>query len=98
MNRKLSTVNKTKPICGYQYAYTADGLLSSRTKSVWRKGGWQQFGRHDYTLAENTYTVEFSRWNRKKSDYDLPVGRMTYTLLPDESIGHEGNRHFDIST
>ena len=38
------------------------------------------------------------RWNRKKSDYDLPVGRMTYTLLPDESIGHEENRHFDIST
>jgi hypothetical protein len=74
-----------KPVCRYQYVYTADGLLSSCTKSVWRKGDWQQSGRHAYTLAENAYTVEFSLWNKKKADYDLPLGRMTYTLRPNES-------------
>ena len=74
-----------KPVCRYQYVYAANGLLSSCTKSVWRKGGWQLFGRHAYMLTDNTYIVEFSRWNKKKTDYDLPLGRMTYTLLPNES-------------
>ena len=76
-----------EPLCRYQYAYTKEGLLSSRIKSVWRRGDWRQFGRHTYTLTADTYTVEFSRWNKKKADYDLPLGKMTYSLLPDESIG-----------
>lgn len=77
-----------KPVCRYQYVYTADGLLSSRTKSLWRKGDWQLFGRHDYTLTDDSYTVEFSRWNKKKAVYDLPLGRMTYTLMPDHSVAN----------
>ena len=76
-----------KPVCRYQYAYTTDGLLSSRVKSVWRRGDWQQFGRHNYTLTDDSYTVEFSRWNRKTDTFDNPLAKMTYTLLPDETVG-----------
>lgn len=74
------------PVCRYQYTYASDGLLSSRIKYVWRRNGWQLSGRHDYTRVDGLYTVTYSRWNRKKANYDQPLGMMAYSLLPDESI------------
>ena len=74
------------PVCRYQYTYAADGMLTSRTKYVWRKNQWQCAGRHDYSLGAGLYTVSYSRWNKKKVDFDEPVGVITYTLLPDESV------------
>jgi len=74
------------PTCRYEYAYAADGLLSSRVMYVWRSDEWRLAGRHDYRLAEATYTVTYSRWNRKAGAYDQPLGMMTYSLLPDESV------------
>ena len=74
------------PVRRYQYAYAADGLLSSRVRYVWRRGGWQPSGRHDYTRADGRYTVAYSRWNRKTASFDQPLGMMTYSLLPDESV------------
>ena len=74
------------PTCRYEYAYAADGLLSSRVMYVWRSDEWRLAGRHDFALAEGTYTVTYSRWNRKAGAYDQPLGMMTYSLLPDESV------------
>jgi hypothetical protein len=75
-----------KPIYRYLYTYAADGVLTSRTKYVWRKQQWKCAGRHDYSLGAGLYTVSYSRWNKKKVCFDEPVGMITYTLLPDESI------------
>jgi hypothetical protein len=75
-----------KPIYRYQYNYAADGMLTSRTKYVWRKNQWQCAGRHSYSLDAGFYTATYSRWNKKKADFDEPVGKITYTLMPDESI------------
>ena len=72
----------------YQYAYAEDGLLISRMLYGWHHGKWQLRGRHDYQLADGLYTVKYSRWNRKKANYDQPLGMMTYNLLPDESVLH----------
>ena len=75
-----------KPIYRYQYTYAADGMLTSRTKYVWHKNQWQCAGRHNYSLDGGCYTATYSRWNKKKAQFDEPVGQITYTLLPDESI------------
>ena len=75
-----------KPIYRYQYNYAADGMLTSRTKYVWRKNQWQCAGRHSYSLDAGFYTATYSRWNKKKADFDEPVGKITHTLMPDESI------------
>ena len=55
-----------KPVCRYQYVYAANGLLSSCTKSVWRKGGWQLFGRHAYMLTEESIAC-YSRQGKNGS-------------------------------
>ena len=76
------------PSCRYQYAYAEDGLLISRELHGWHHGKWQLRGRHVYQLADGLYTVEYSRWNRKKNRYDQSCCMMTYNLLPDESVMH----------
>ena len=75
-----------KPIYRYQYTYAADGKLTSRTKFVWNKNQWLCAGRHNYSLDGGLYIATYSRWNKKKAQFDEPVGQITYTLLPDESI------------
>ncbi len=75
-----------KPVCHYEYKYTADGLLESRIKYVWKKNQWQCIGRHDYSLDGNIYTAAYSRWNKKSSDFDTAVEKITYSLMPDNSI------------
>ncbi|WP_155950127.1 MULTISPECIES: DUF3836 domain-containing protein [unclassified Prevotella] len=74
------------PIYRYQYTYATDGMLISRTKYVWHKQQWQCAGRHNYSLDADFYTATYSRWNKKKADFDEPVGKITYTLQPDESV------------
>ncbi len=77
-----------KPVHRYQYTYAADGMLTSRTKYVWHKNQWQCAGRHNYSLDGGCYTATYSRWNKKKAQFDMPVGQITYTLLPDASVAH----------
>lgn len=74
------------PVCRYLFAYTSDGLLSSRIKYVWRSKTWRCFARHDYTLTDHLYSVDYSRWNRKKNAFGDITGKMTYTLLPDDTV------------
>ena len=76
------------PVCRYLYTYTADGLLSSRIKYVWRRNTWRCFARHDYSLTDYLYSVDYSRWNRKKNTFDEATGKMTYTLLPDRTVSN----------
>ena len=90
-----------KPVHRYQYTYAADGMLTSRTKYVWHKNQWQCAGRHNYSLDGGCYTATYSRWNKKKAQFDMPVGQITYTLLPDESIASvacysRDRRHADL--
>lgn len=75
-----------KPIFRYEYQYAADGMLTSRTKFVWRKSQWRCIGRFDYSLENGIYTVSYSRWNKSKASFGQPAGQISYTLLPDESI------------
>lgn len=75
-----------KPVCRYQYEYDKDNLLKNRIKYVWKKDQWQCIGRHEYTLSTGYYIASYSRWNKKTSDFDAPVEKLVYTLLPDNSI------------
>lgn len=74
------------PALRYLYTYTGDGLLSSRTKYVWHGNSWRCFSRHDYSLKDHLYSVDYSRWNKKKGDFSQLIGRMTYTLQPDQTV------------
>ncbi len=74
------------PVCLYQYDYTSDGLLKSRVNYVWQKNDWQCTSRHDFTLEGNNYTTAYSRWNKKRSDFDPVAEQLVYILLPDNSV------------
>lgn len=75
-----------RPFCLYRYEYTADGLLTKRTMYVWRHNNWHCKGCHQYSLDNATYQIAYSRWNKKKGDFNEPMGKMTYQLLPDETV------------
>lgn len=74
-----------KPSCRYEYDYAADGMLLSRTKYVWQKEGWQCVGQLQFTLTDDLYTVEYSRWNQNTTSFDTASEMMTYTLMPDNT-------------
>ena len=77
-----------KPSCRYEYDYAADGMLLSRTKYVWQNEGWQCVGQLQFSLTDDLYTVEYSRWNQKTASFDAANEMMTYTLLPDSSTSN----------
>lgn len=74
------------PTYQYQYAYDADGRLLSRTTLRWYNGEWLTMGRLDYTVALATYSVEYSRWNPRRQQFDRPAEKMTYTLIGDCAV------------
>ena len=74
-----------KPSCQYQYEYASDGMLLSRTMYVWQNEGWQCVGQLHYSLTDDLYSVEYSRWNQKTTSFDDASEMMTYTLLPDNT-------------
>ncbi len=86
--KKNSDVDMLRPVCRYRYDYADDGMLRCRTMYVWKRGQWRCSGRHDYTLTAGHYNVEYSRWNRKASDFDKATEKMTYTLLSNDSVNH----------
>ena len=77
-----------KPSCRYEYDYASDGMLLSRTKYVWQKEGWQCVGQLQFTLSDDLYTVEYSRWNQNTTSFDPASEMMTYTLMPDSSTSN----------
>ena len=86
-----------RPVFMYQYNYDADGLLLCRTKYGWnrRTGDWQCLGRLDFSYVADSYNVEYSRWNVKLAQFDDPVDKMTYTMLPNASVNHVYCYHRD---
>lgn len=74
-----------KPSCRYEYDYASDGMLLSRTKYVWQNEGWQCVGQLQFTLTDDLYTVEYSRWNQNTTSFDPANEMMTYTLMPDNT-------------
>ena len=90
MNVFNKTVRKNgdvdlKPSCRYEYDYAADGMLLSRTKYVWQKEGWLCVGQLQFSLTDDLYTVEYSRWNQNTTSFDPASEMMTYTLMPDNT-------------
>ncbi len=77
---------RLEPVFYYTYEYSADGLLKSRTKYMWHDGQWRCASRYDYSLAEQQYTVSYSRWNKKMQHFDAVTEKMVYALLPDTTI------------
>ena len=74
------------PTYQYQFVYDADGLLLSRTTLRWHEGEWHRAGRLDYTTDQATYSVEYSRWNPRRRQFDSHVEKMTYTLVGDSAV------------
>ena len=72
-----------KPSCQYQYEYADDGILLRRTTYVWHNNEWKCTGRLSYTLTDDLYSVEYSRWNPNTACFDEASEMMTYSLLPD---------------
>ena len=68
------------PLYQYRYDYDACGCLLTRTTLSWRRGDWRPEGRLSYQLLADSYSVEYSRWNRRHADFDQPVDKMTYML------------------
>jgi hypothetical protein len=68
----------------YEYTYAADGTLTSKVTSQWDDMNmrWAIASRHDYTLNPDTYSIEYSHYNKKADSFELPVDKMVYTLQP----------------
>lgn len=86
-----------KPHLKYAYSYTADGMLTSRVAYRWSNslGDWVCTARYDFTLADGNYRAEYSRYNHETARFDLPVERMDYSLMPDDSIDHVSSYYRD---
>lgn len=77
-----------KPHLKYEYSYAADGTLTSRIAYSWMdsQNKWACASRKSYTLDNNKYQVEYSRYNHKTNSFDEPVEKMIYSLLPNDDI------------
>lgn len=88
-----------KPHLKYEYAYAADGTLTSRV--AYRQSDcqdWMCTGRHDYTLDNGLYFAEYSRYNRSTNSFDEPVEKMVYMLAPNDGVDYVGCYHRELPT
>ena len=84
--QKRSGKGKPVPAVRYDYQYDDDGLLLSRVAYRWHEGEWLCMGRHDYLLQDDSYVMEYSRWNVFRQRYDNPCEKTVLALLPDQTI------------
>ena len=84
--QKRSGKGKPEPAVRYDYQYGDDGLLLSRITYRWHEGEWLCMGRHDYLLQDDSYVMEYSRWNIFRGRYDNPCEKTVLALLPDQTI------------
>jgi hypothetical protein len=84
-----------KPHLKYEYAYASDGMLTSRVTYRWAEGqnDWVCTARHDYTLINDTYSAEYSRYNHAANRFDLPVEKMVYSLTPEVGVDYVSCYH-----
>ena len=84
--QKRSGKGTAMPVVRYHYQYDDSGLLLSRVTYRWHEGEWVSTGRHDYTLQGDCYTMEYSRWNAKRGQYDTPREKTVFTLLSNQAV------------
>ena len=86
-----------KPHRKYEYKYAADGTVSSKVTYLWNEeeNAWNCAARHDYSLTYSTYRAEYSRYNNLKKDFEKPMDRMVYTLIPGDSVNYVSCYHRD---
>ena len=86
-----------KPHLKYEYDYAANGTLNSRVTYRWNdmKRDYEYSARYDYTLDNDNYYAEYSRYNSLKGCFDQPVDKMVYTLSPIDNISHVVCYHRD---
>jgi len=72
------------PFKKYEYAYAADGTLTSKVTYQWDADihRWNCASRHDYTLEAGKYSVVYSIYNAKTNKFEQPVDKMVYSLDP----------------
>lgn len=86
-----------KPHRKYEYDYAADGTLKVRVTYCWNasNNNWERAARHAYTLDNNTYFAEYSRYNHKDEIFDQPIDKMVYKLHAKDSVNHVITYHRD---
>jgi hypothetical protein len=96
-NKGMETL---KPFLKYDYSYTADGTLTSRVASRWMDGQneWTYVLRYDYTLDNDKYLVEYSRYNHAANRFEQPVDKMVYSLVLDDCVNYVSCYHRDSPT
>ena len=84
-----------KPHRKYEYTYAPDGTVASKVTYIWNEeeSAWNCAGRHDFTLTYSTYRAEYSRFNDMKKDFDQPLDRMVYSLIPGDSVNYVSCYH-----
>ena len=85
----------------YEYTYSADGMLTSKVTFQWDDMNyrWTIASRHDYILNNDTYSIEYSHYNKNANSFEQPVDKMVYTLQPYSDIHNISHyRRQDSST
>lgn len=85
----------------YEYTYAADGTLTSKVTSQWdgMNYRWNIVSRHDYTLNNDTYSIEYSHYNKQSDSFEQPVDKMVYSLQPYSDVHNISHyRRQDFST
>ena len=92
---------KLTPYRKYEYTYAPDGTLTSKVSSQWDDMNmrWAIASRHDYTLNNNTYSIEYSHYNKQSDSFEQPVDKMVYSLQPYSDVHNISHyRRQDTST
>ena len=89
-----------KPHLKYEYAYAADGTLTSKVTYHWNdsQNNWDCESRYNYTLINDQYSVEFSRYNPIAHTFDQPIDKMVYQLFPFDSVENVSYYRRDLSS
>ena len=92
---------KLTPYRKYEYTYAPDGTLASKVSSQWDDMNmrWAIASRHDYTLNNDTYSIEYSHYNKQSDSFEQPVDKMVYSLQPYSDVHNISHyRRQDTST
>ena len=92
---------KLTPYRKYEYTYAPDGTLTSKVSSQWDDMNmrWAIASRHDYTLNNDTYGIEYSHYNKQSDSFEQPVDKMVYSLQPYSDVHNISHyRRQDTST
>ena len=89
------------PYRKHEYTYATDGTLTSKVTSQWDEmnSRWTIVSRYDYSLNLDTYSIEYSHYDKKTKNFEQPVEKMIYTLQPCSDVHNISHyRRQDSST